>query len=467
MLSTKRVILIVALLCGAAMLKNIRFLSIAHEVQPSQSVDSLSEIRKKDTNFILPGPPPDNNTFPVNQLIHLAIYGIGHRLIRVATAWHLSKSLNLTRIKFLWGTCGEDHTKGPKIFPHLFGDETFSVPSSNNLPAYGKELLIKNDVYGYVPGQAFKDHHLPLASHYKDADGPFLEKLSSDLEIYKLLRDRYVFKDQVKGFMEDHKFKEHTVLGIHLRLGNGEETHFKESGRGILNETEFVTTLAKLIQDFIGNIQLIHPPLIFLATDTNSLVSQFVNATRAFGVSTVVLPQIRVKDDEGVTFKALRGAGRKCLEGWQAMFSDMLLLSHSDVLIATRHSSFTQSLPLSLVFDHSKDERSSYFCEVSNTSESMTCFENMRTWLFRDNEEQMTTYSLGEHVEQNVVHKLLVHLPDIEPAREFAHGVSFLNEKVNDPAKGTLTHTYGEKRFNPKYRLRKISHLMPSWNFTG
>jgi hypothetical protein len=41
-------------------------------------------------------------------------------------------------------------------------------------------------------------------------------------------------------FMKKHKFEEHTVVGIHLRAGNGEKEHFEESGRGISNEMEFV-----------------------------------------------------------------------------------------------------------------------------------------------------------------------------------------------------------------------------------
>jgi hypothetical protein len=215
------------------------------------------------------------------------------------------------------------------------------------------------------------------------------------------------------------------------------------------------------------------PLLLFLATDTAYLVPTIVNATRAYGVSTVVLPQIRVKPNEGVTFKALAGVGEKCLLGWQAMVSDMLLLSYSDVLIAARHSSFSQSLPLSLVFDRhatnnnanreGKDEPAvPRFCEVSETATSMTCLPDLATWLFRDKDSEMITYSLNNTSESTslttpVLHKLLVLLPDIEESREYLPAVKFLTSPHQ--ASSISTHTYGNKRFNPRYRLGRGAML--------
>ena len=444
---------------------------------------------------------PRNNTVtsPVpimnNRLVHVTIFGIGHRLCRTSAAWHLAKRLNLTSMKFQWGTCGPDHASGPRIFSYLFGAEELGVPSpisriiSNPPPPpnhgpgqEGKEILLRNDVYGYVPGQNLKDFQRFIPPLYQSPESPFLQKLDSDVQLYQMLADRYQFQDDVNDFMKQHKFKEHTVLGLHLRAGNGEETHFEESGRYIANETEFVSNLCDLLHTFLDKVTVTYPkrlpPLIFLATDTPSLISMIVKTTHAFGVPTVVLPQIRVPaHQKGVTFKALQGAGdEKCLQGWQAMFSDMFLLSQSNILIAARHSSFTQSMPLSLVLDRKNNQHEQpgpHFCEVSSLATTMTCLQDASSWLFRNDDTKMTTYTLQQKQRKEemgpVVHKLLVHLPDLELAKEFSEAVWFLGEQTTEagpePPAVRKTHSYGAKRFNPKYRKRKKKLEAFSWNF--
>jgi hypothetical protein len=170
----------------------------------------------------------------------------------------------------------------------------------------------------------------------------------------------------------------------------------------------------------------------------------------------------------------------------------MLLLSQSDILIAARHSSFTQSMPLSLVFDRFQNNESSsnnnnneqpgpHFCEVSSLATTMTCLHDASSWLFRNDDTKMTTYTTTTTLLTNnksqgnetspVVHKLLVHLPDLEPAKEFSDAVWFLGHDQTEPgqeqqpAVRTTTHTYGSKRFNPKYRKRKKKLEASTWNF--
>jgi hypothetical protein len=485
MLATKRVVLFLILLSALALLQNLQNVKLlstdggaatGKEQALNEFVSTAANTESKqgnngtDTKLLL----------PINKLIHLTIFGLGHRLCRATAAWHLTKKLNLTRMKLNWGTCGKTHDTGFPIFPNLFQSEEWDVPNSNFAsPQRGKEVLVRNDVYGYVPAQTFKNYHFPLDDEtYKDPEGPFLSKMASDVELYRLLEDQFMFKDRLQIFMEQHRFQDHSVLGIHLRAGNGEVTHFTDSGRYIANETEFVSNLVNLVQHFLDSVQTSHPeqfpktkpPLIFLATDTAKLVPGFVNATQTlFGVPTVVLPQIRVDDNAGVTFQAFQGKGEKCLLGWQAMVSDMLLLSHADVLIAARHSSFTQSLPLSLVMDRHRNQVGPHFCEASANATSMTCLQDLPTWLFRDDETKMWTYSLLDNGnnDEPVQHKSLVFLPDVKPAKEYAHVVNFL--QTEDPQQHSVqTHTYGNNRFNPKYRNRKKGNrLTLEWNFTS
>jgi hypothetical protein len=216
-------------------------------------------------------------------------------------------------------------------------------------------------------------------------------------------------------------------------------------------------------------------PLLFLATDTSYLIPTISNATRSFGMDTVVLPQIRVEDNAGVTFSALKGQDEKCLLGWRAMMSDMILLSSADILLAARHSSFTQSLPLSLLFEQKKhlspiDQKDS-FCEMSSNATRMTCFDDMRTWLFREEDSgRMRNYALDidNEPDSRVHHKLLVQFEDVEPAKDLAGALEFLrNPQGKGPDGGAPyeSHTFGSKRYYQKYRKRKQTQVAASWNF--
>jgi hypothetical protein len=482
-LTTKQVVGALGLLAFLALWSNLKLLPTSSlsepPAEPFLPVTSINVSDSGSLNVNIHDASP-------NKMIHLAIFGLGHRLIRTSTAWHLAQRLGVSQFKFNWGTCGKDHSSGPRIFSYLFGTDEWAVPHlpSNNAtatpPHRGRNILVRNDVYGYMPAQTFQDHRIPLnETLYKDAVGPFLSKINSDVDFFKKLQKSFVFRDRVDQFMRENKFQDHTVIGLHLRAGNGEETHFSYSGRHIANETTFVTNLVDLIHRFLvvdgskswskGEALPAKPPLIFLATDTAYLVPTFVNLTQRYGIKSVVLPQIRVPDRQGVTFSALRGAGEKCLLGWQAMVADMLLLSEADVLVAARHSSFTQSIPISLVLDRNKNQRGPHFCEVSNNATSMSCLQDLPTWLYRDNLAREWVYSLPlsdtDQADQ-VRHKALIHLPDIAPPEDYDHLLKFLEEMDLPPLEdgGIPTHTYGGQRFNPKYRNRKRAEI-PGWNF--
>ena len=98
----------------------------------------------------------------------------------------------------------------------------------------------------------------------------------------------------------------------------------------------------------------------------------------------------------------------------------MMILSHSDVVIATRPSAFTQSLPLARVFDKHVDEEGPHYCEVSDDGNTMSCLEDKKTWLFRDNIRKVVPMSRSQGIRglfdpdvPQIVHKLFVQLPDV------------------------------------------------------
>ncbi|CAJ1945627.1 unnamed protein product [Cylindrotheca closterium] len=417
---------------------------------------------------------------PANRLVHVSRAGIGHRMVRDTSAYHLAKGLDLARLKLQWGSCSKDtNWKGNEgfdelsIFPHLFGNDLWNVPGTLSGPKReGKKVIARNDVYGYIPGESYKTYHIPIQREiYEGEDGPFFDKLQSDSEFYDKLVDSYMFKDEVEAFMEEHNFAEHEVIGIHLSAGNGEEKHKIE------DERKFMKNILYLVSQYVRLMKMLYhdrfarrTPLIFLATDTPRLIPEVQAATEKFGVKTVVLDQIRVEDNEGVTYKALAGKEETCLEGWKAMTSDMMLLSHSDVVIAARPSAFTQGLPLSRVFDKHVDEEGPHYCEVGDDGNYMSCLEDKKTWLFRDNIRKVVPISRSQGINglfdpefPQVVHNLLIQLPDVVHPNEFQEVKKFLDGKRGENQGDILKHVYGEKAIFGKYK-DNLKHE-PKWNF--
>jgi len=419
---------------------------------------------------------------PANRLVHVSRFGLGHRLLRDASAYHLAKSLDLGRMKLQWGSCSKDtNWKGKEhhdefgIFQYLFGNDLWNVPTSSSPAREGKKVIVRNDVYGYVPGEIYKAYGLPIQSDvYKSDEGPFLSKLASDSEFFDKLVGDYQFSDRVEAFMEEHDFANHEVIGIHLLAGNGEKK------RTIEDERKFMNNLVYLVEQYVRLMKMLYhdrfarrKPLIFLATDTPRLIPEVMEATEAFGVKTVHLEQIRLQDDEGVTFRALAGQEHKCLEGWQAVMTDMILLANADCVIAARPTAITQSLPLARVFDRHEGEVGPHYCEVSDDGNGMSCFEDKKTWLFRDDFSKIVPINRGSGLNglydekaPQVHHTLLVGLPDVETPPEFAKAKTFLDTpkraglgKQEDITK----HVYGEKALYEKYPLK--SDYVQKWNF--
>jgi hypothetical protein len=210
------------------------------------------------------------------------------------------------------------------------------------------------------------------------------DKIDSDLEFYTSLRTRFRQPplSVVDDFVQRH-FRNATVLGIHIRAGNGETGDFMQKGRTIKSPEEWVRHVCTLLQDFLSHqinqtTLRLYPPVLYIATDTPSMISLFRQQLDD-RLPVLDLPQQRQEQGKGVFFgEALQvlNKGRQeddnddddssaCLEGWTDTLTDMLLLSHADVVIAGKPSSFSQTLPMSLAFgrQHGKKVPQSY-CEI-------------------------------------------------------------------------------------------------------
>ena len=59
---------------------------------------------------------------------------------------------------------------------------------------------------------------------------------------------------------------------------------------------------------------------------------------------------------------------------------DMILLSHADILIASRMSSFVQTMPMSLVFGRSDGKIAKPNCELNFEASKMICSSSYLEW---------------------------------------------------------------------------------------
>ena len=74
--------------------------------------------------------------------------------------------------------------------------------------------------------------------------------------------------------------------------------------------------------------------------------------------------------------------------GWESQLLDMYMFTRANSVIAAKYSSFTQSAPLSYIFEKAKSNpelgngtHPHYFCEFGSLGNYMDCFDNVQSWL--------------------------------------------------------------------------------------
>eukprot|EP00527_Entomoneis_sp_CCMP2396_P005109 CAMPEP_0198149082 /NCGR_PEP_ID=MMETSP1443-20131203/44991_1 /TAXON_ID=186043 /ORGANISM="Entomoneis sp., Strain CCMP2396" /LENGTH=617 /DNA_ID=CAMNT_0043814005 /DNA_START=98 /DNA_END=1951 /DNA_ORIENTATION=+ len=412
------------------------------------------------------------NSYTENKAVYVGMFGLGHRLSKLAAAYHFvrgqagyqqmqqkQKSWPVTHLEVLWGSC--DNTtdeSGLDIFTYLFGNNkihaggllsdsldhkgiTSSGTSTSLMDRYhqAKSIIIRNDVAGYYAGQVYKNARIPLLQLPLDL---WQSKLDSDLVLFQYLLssfDRQHGSTTVAPFQKQHDWDNYFVVGLHVRAGNGEREHFEQAQRQIHHET-FYQNLVQTIRTFLesqANFLPSKPPLIFLATDTASVLEQLRHRFGSWDIPVVSVPQPRVAPKQGVSYSAWTAGSQHCWQGWLYSMVDMALLAKSNVVVAARRSTFTQILPLSIVLKDNQDsggiisEQNKFrFCEASESGQSMTCFATRDTWLFRGHQnmvaqqyhhnqsltklhsvEALKTFG-PENNSSAVVHKVMVHFPD-------------------------------------------------------
>jgi hypothetical protein len=219
-----------------------------------------------------------------------------------------------------------------------------------------------------------------------------------------------------------------------------------------------------------------------LATDTPTVIPIIENAAKAWGIPVVTFPQPQLPPSAGVTYSAVK-VGQPCLLAWRAMMADSVLLSHVDVLIAGMRSSFTQIMPMSMVLNDISSLKNEIqlqsttimprFCEVSSTGLAMTCVQDRQSWMVRNATNQWTLTvdnnqdtADGTHPYNSspVIHKMVVHLPDVDDDVEtrLERSLSFFHNSGQTGE--SLSMAWGEKLIDLKYRQRvKGVENVPEW----
>lgn len=345
--------------------------------------------------------------------------GLGHRLSKVVDAYYLAKQLHWT-LRIFFGFCGNQ-----EIFSHFFDPP--SVKEIQAMTAGLKRSTSSNNMYlkvsNEVPGFSKLVREGPNATTTCRCPA---DRFESDVEFFSSLRERFRGRDKVTAFRNEH-FAGRTVLGLHVRAGNGETGDFEQKNRTIADMERWtqsmVDQLISLAAELVEDGQ--PPPILFIATDTAKVLELFRTLLNE-SMPVVDLSQARNDDGEGVLFGAsgnVLKAGEKCMDGWEAVILDMMLLSYADVLIAGRPSSFTQSLPMTMVLATPRTERKAArsFCEVNPSATAMVCFDSLMDWCcngttsFNLHSIQRYDYRRMPREPQGLDPKLFMHMSKMRP----------------------------------------------------
>ena len=374
--------------------------------------------------------------------------GLGHQLLRLSCAYHLAMLYKIPRIYPTSNpVCGgnintiHNYLLGPydigseEIAPllvdvpcndnNVFQNRTlFKLPKHFPKLAYDpreaqngiKSLSFNNDVAGYQ-----HTFHVDYAKYL--VENEYWGKDQSDYQMYSQLMDlfRQQHSDRIQKVMEHTKFEQHTVLGLHVRAGNGETGDFVTKKRGIRDLDAWLNNVIYTLCDY----RLRHssrfrryPMMIFVATDTESVIHKLQTASNlTCEVPVVSADQAYPDDGKGVTYSAYTSSKKDqetCLNGWRDMVLDMYMISQCNTVIAGSYSSFTQAAPLSIVMHKAKmynQEIAStsaihphYFCELGLSGERMTCYGSLNSWFVGEPTFEWGNLTASKHRRRYEVH---------------------------------------------------------------
>jgi hypothetical protein len=311
----------------------------------------------------------------VSSVDYRTCCGLGHRLTKTSDAYYLASRLGFG-LRTFWGFCN-----GTEVFDSLFGPQPLDELS--NLTNHSHYLRVNNEVPGFQPIFRVGTNNSNL-----DACGCSLSKAESDVSFYSGLRGRFFARTKVDEFRKANDWDNPDVLviGMHARVGNGEAGYFIESGRVIPDLDGWIASLATLLLNLTETLASSsgrnRAVKLLIATDTSPVVQGLTTHLKD-RITVASYEQPRPLAGQGVlVFHGMTSEGQVCRDAWENSVIDMALLSHADLIVAARYSSFVQSMPLSLALSRPLFERkvNHTYCEVSVDATELQCFASYQEW---------------------------------------------------------------------------------------
>ena len=331
----------------------------------------------------------------ISSVDYFACCGAGHRVVKLGDAYYVARLLNFS-LRIFFGFCNKQ-----EMFSYLFGPP-IGVTNTVLLPATSQEtannkipdmyIKISNEVPGFQ--KLIRWGNLSESTHTASCPcGNATRHFETDLVLFHKLRDRFRDRARIEAYMNNNNFADRTVIGLHVRAGNNEQGNFIIKNRTLHNISSWCENVADRLLRISENFIL--PSLVFIATDSVDIISILRNLLKD-KMEVISLPQHRLDRGEGVFFGVsgnVTDHGNECMKNWLDTYSDMMLLSHADVLVAGRPSSFTQGLPMTMVLSTNKRDRKvkKSFCEVNMEATQIICFEDLMDWCCNGT----TSFSLG------------------------------------------------------------------------
>eukprot|EP00546_Thalassionema_frauenfeldii_P003530 CAMPEP_0178932720 /NCGR_PEP_ID=MMETSP0786-20121207/22800_1 /TAXON_ID=186022 /ORGANISM="Thalassionema frauenfeldii, Strain CCMP 1798" /LENGTH=503 /DNA_ID=CAMNT_0020610095 /DNA_START=37 /DNA_END=1548 /DNA_ORIENTATION=- len=367
-------------------------------------VQSIQEQRHQAENLTIEEQPV--------RIAYRAMAGIGHQLARMASVYALAKNYNIPNIHITINPmCGGTIST---IYDHLFGPGPIIVNLDTKMTQLPRILpKLKMDLTNLTSVQRnaninnevpnFKAHNpLAVAQYAED-----IELYSYELYQQLMLLFQHKHKDRIQQMYERLNFHNQTVFALHVRGGNGEKRSFKVHHRGFqIDENRWIRNVIKLLCNYSRNHDHYFkkkPLMIFVGTDTGSIVTRLQNASKSMcEVPVVSIPQEYPDEGKGVSFQVFTGSKKdvskneKCLKSYEDMLLDMYFFTLSNTVIPGMYSSFTQTAPLFHILHKAKsskmdevdpDHHPHYFCDVGNAGDRMKCFNTLRSWALNRDEK--------------------------------------------------------------------------------
>ena len=339
------------------------------------------------------------------KVIYKGCSGLGHRLARMSNAYHFTKAMNLEFMEVDWKVCkGSTDEESVRIFEYLFGSRFLKIPTTvpisklypwfrsvqvspeaNASSTAKREIAFPCEVTGYHLKGRYNRTELPDTNYYG--------KLDSDYEMFSTMIEMFEHQHNnvVGSFQKANRFEDHTVIGLHLRGGNGESGGFLRQDREIPNPEKWLANMATLLSNFTKADPRFQkkPPLIFVATDTPSFIEKMTKLLEPHSIPVVSFSQTRVPEGSGISAFYEHSSAKDCLDTWKSQLIDMIMLAQSDLVAAGMYSSFTQILPLSLQFRKIQEQKQEknpqnplpgIFCEIGPDGSMMDCYNDFFEW---------------------------------------------------------------------------------------